>query len=126
MCLFPTTDRALARKAGKIWMKHGALEYVECLEDDVKSGKRISFPQAVKRKTDEVLVFAWIVYRSRAQRDRVNTLVMAGPRLPGMDGKNMPFDGKRTSGAASRPPCTSTPRDEALFTAAPTAQHRFG
>ncbi len=87
--------RALARKAGKIWMEHGALQYVECVEDDVKPGKRTSFPQAVKLKPDEVVVFAWIVYRSRAQRDKVNKLVMADPRLQFMVNGDVPFDGKR-------------------------------
>jgi uncharacterized protein YbaA (DUF1428 family) len=87
--------RALARKAGKIWMEFGALQYVECVEDDVKPGKRTSFPQAVKLKPDEVVVFAWIVYRSRAQRDKINKRVMADPRLASMAGKDMPFDGKR-------------------------------
>jgi uncharacterized protein YbaA (DUF1428 family) len=85
-----------ARKAGKIWREHGALAYVECLADDVKSGKLTSFPQSVKLKPDEVVVFAWIVYKSRAQRDRVNAKVMKDPRLAAMmDPKTMPFDGKR-------------------------------
>jgi uncharacterized protein YbaA (DUF1428 family) len=87
--------RKLARKAGKIWKEYGALEYVECVEDDVKPGKLTSFPQAVKLKPDEVVVFSWIVYRSRAHRDKVNAKAMADPRLAGMDPKNMPFDGKR-------------------------------
>jgi uncharacterized protein YbaA (DUF1428 family) len=87
--------RALARKAGKIWKEYGALEYIECVADDVKPGKWTSFPQAVKLKADEVVVFSWIVYKSRAQRDKVNKLVMADPRLMSMDPKRMPFDGKR-------------------------------
>lgn len=87
--------RALARKAGKIWMEYGALAYVECVEDDVKPGKLTSFPQAVKRRPDELVVFAWIVFRSRAHRDRVNAKVMADPRLAGMGPDNVPFDGKR-------------------------------
>ena len=88
--------RKLARKAGRIWKEHGALDYVEAVADDVKPGKRTSFPQSVKLKDDEVVVFAYIVYRSRAQRDRVNAKVMADPRLmAGMDPKAMPFDGKR-------------------------------
>lgn len=88
--------RAIARKAGKIWMEYGALEYCECVEDDVKPGKRTSFPQAVKLKPDEVVVFSWIVYKSRAQRDRINAKVMADPRMSAIcpPGK-MPFDGKR-------------------------------
>ncbi len=87
--------RKLARKAGKIWKEYGALEYVECVEDDVKPGKYTSFPQAVKLKPGEVVVFSWIVYKSRAQRDRVNAKVMADTRLASMDPKSMPFDGKR-------------------------------
>ena len=87
--------RHLARKAGAIWKEYGALEYVECVADDVQSGKHTSFPQSVKLKPGEVVVFAWIVYKSRAQRDRINKKVMADPRLAGMDPKSMPFDGKR-------------------------------
>ncbi len=87
--------RKLARKAGKIWKEYGALEYVECIADDVQPGKRTSFPQAVKLKPDEVVVFSWIVYQSRAQRDKINAKVMADPRLASMDPKSMPFDGKR-------------------------------
>ena len=88
--------RSMARKAGKVWMSHGALAYNECVADDVKPGKRTSFPQAVKLKEDEVVIFAWIVYNSRKDRDRINKLVMADPRLAAMmDPKAMPFDGKR-------------------------------
>jgi uncharacterized protein YbaA (DUF1428 family) len=87
--------RAIARKAGKIWMEYGALSYYECVEDDVKPGKYTSFPQAVKLKPGEVVVFSWIVYKTRAQRDRINKQVMADPRLMSMDPKTMPFDGKR-------------------------------
>ena len=88
--------RSIARKAGKIWREHGAIDYVECVADDVKPGKLTSFPQSVKMKPDETVVFAWIVYKSRAQRDRVNKKVMADPRLADMmDPKKMPFDGKR-------------------------------
>jgi uncharacterized protein YbaA (DUF1428 family) len=87
--------RRLARKAGAIWREYGALEYVECVADDVQPGKHTSFPQSVKLKPGEVVVFSWIVYRSRAQRDRINKNVMADPRLADMDPKNMPFDGKR-------------------------------
>ncbi len=88
--------RRMARKAGKVWIEHGALEYTECVADDVKLGKLTSFPQAVKLKDDEVVVFAWIVYKSRKQRDAVNAKVMADPRLKSMmDAKSMPFDGKR-------------------------------
>jgi uncharacterized protein YbaA (DUF1428 family) len=88
--------RALARKAGKIWREHGALEYRECIAEDVKSGKLTSFPQSVKLKPQETVVFSWIVYKSRAHRDRVNAKVMKDPRLSGMmDIKTLPFDGKR-------------------------------
>lgn len=87
--------RKMARTAGKVWKEHGALEYVECVADDVKPGKRTSFPQAVKLKDDEVVIFAWIVFASRAQRDKINKRAMADPRIASMDPKNMPFDGKR-------------------------------
>ena len=88
--------RKIARKAGKIWREHGALEYIECVADDVKPGKRTSFPQSVKLKADEVVVFSWIVYPSRKQRDAINAKVMADPRLQSMmDPKSMPFDMQR-------------------------------
>ncbi|MDX9768290.1 MAG: DUF1428 domain-containing protein [Ectothiorhodospiraceae bacterium] len=88
--------RRLARKAGKIWLEHGALEYVECVADDVKPGKYTSFPQSVKLKRGETVVFAWAVYKSRRHRDQVMAKVMQDPRLADtMDPKRMPFDGKR-------------------------------
>jgi uncharacterized protein YbaA (DUF1428 family) len=88
--------RKLAKLAGKVWREHGALEYIECVEDDVKPGKTTSFPQAVKLKPGEVVVFSWIVYTSRRHRDAVNAKVMKDPRLaPMMDPKAMPFDAKR-------------------------------
>ncbi len=87
--------RRLARKAGKIWREHGALEYVECIADDVKPGKLTSFPQSVKLERNETVVFAYIVYRSRAHRDRVNKKVIEDPRLAGMQPDEMPFDTKR-------------------------------
>lgn len=87
--------RSMAKKAGKIWMEYGALEYIECIADDVKPGKRTSFPQSVKLKPDEIVVFSWIVYKSRTQRDRINKKVMADPRIAAMDPKTMPFDAKR-------------------------------
>lgn len=86
--------RKLARKAGKIWIEHGALEYVECIEDDVKPGKLTSFPQAVKLKKGEVVFFSYAVYKSRAHRDKVMKKVMADPRLQ-QEMNAMPFDGKR-------------------------------
>jgi len=88
--------KRLAKKAGKIWKEHGALQYTECVADDVKPGKTTSFPQAVKLKEGEVVVFSWIVYKNRRDRDRINKLVMVDPRLADMmDPKAMPFDGKR-------------------------------
>ncbi|PIF74913.1 uncharacterized protein YbaA (DUF1428 family) [Variovorax sp. 54] len=88
--------RKLSRKSGKIWMEHGALEYVECIADDVKPGKLTSFPQSVKLKADETVAFSWITYKSRKHRDAVNKKVFADPRLEAMmDLKNLPFDGKR-------------------------------
>jgi uncharacterized protein YbaA (DUF1428 family) len=88
--------RRMARKAGKIWMEHGALEFRECIADDVKKGKVTSFTRAVKLKPNETVVFSYIVYKSRKDRDRVNAKVMKDPRLNSMmSGKDMPFDGKR-------------------------------
>jgi uncharacterized protein YbaA (DUF1428 family) len=87
--------RRMAQKAGKVWREHGALEYIECVADDVKPGKHTSFPQSVKLKPAETVVFAYIVYKSRADRDRINAKVMKDPRLANMDPKAMPFDGKR-------------------------------
>lgn len=87
--------RALARKSGKICKEYGALEYVECVADDVKPGKVTSFPQSVKLKKGEIVVFSWIVYKSRAHRDQVNKKLMADKRFMGMDPKTFPFDAKR-------------------------------
>jgi uncharacterized protein YbaA (DUF1428 family) len=87
--------RRMARKAGKLWREHGALDYRECIADDVKKGKVTSFPQSVKCKPNETVVFAWIVYKSRAHRDRVNAKVMKDPRMTSMDPRDMPFDSKR-------------------------------
>ncbi|MBT9597910.1 MAG: DUF1428 domain-containing protein [Vitreoscilla sp.] len=88
--------RRLARLAGKVWKEYGALQYTECVADDVKPGKLTSFPQSVKLKEGETVVFSWITYKSRAQRDKINKQVMADPRLAKMmDPKKMPFDGKR-------------------------------
>jgi uncharacterized protein YbaA (DUF1428 family) len=86
--------RVIARKAGKVWMEYGALNYVECAADDVKKGKITSFPQSVKLKPNETVVFSWITYKSRRERDRINAQVMKDPRISAM-GKDMPFDGKR-------------------------------
>lgn len=88
--------RSLARKAGKIWREHGALEFIECIADDVKPGKLTSFPQSVKLKPGEVVAFSWIAFKSRKHRDSVNAKVMSDPRLAGMmDAEDLPFDAKR-------------------------------
>jgi uncharacterized protein YbaA (DUF1428 family) len=88
--------REIATQAGKVWREHGALEYRECVADDVKPGELTSFPQSVLLKDDETVVFAYIVFNSRAHRDEVNAKVMSDPRLAQMmDMSNMPFDGTR-------------------------------
>jgi uncharacterized protein YbaA (DUF1428 family) len=88
--------RRIARKAGKIWREHGALEYRECVAEDVQAGEVTSFPRSVQLKRGETVVFSWIVFKSRAHRDRVNAKVMKDPRLADtMDPKAMPFDEKR-------------------------------
>ena len=88
--------RRIARKCGKVWREHGALDYKECVAEDVKRGKVTSFPQSVELKRGEVVVFAWITYKSRAQRDKVNKKVMSDPRLAKlMDPKESPFDSSR-------------------------------
>ena len=88
--------RRLAKIAGTVWRDHGALEFRECVADDVPVGKRTSFPRSVKLKRGETVVFSWIVYKSRAHRDRVNAKVMADKRMAKMmDPKATPFDGKR-------------------------------
>ena len=88
--------RQLAKKAGKVWRDYGAVGYRECVADDVKPGKWTSFPQSVKLKPNETVVFSWITYKSRKHRDRVNAKVMKDPRIAAMmAGKNAPFDGKR-------------------------------
>src|SRR6478672_3552745 len=88
--------RTMARKAAKVWHEHGALDYRECVTEDVKVGKWTSFPRSVKLKPGETVVFSWITYKSRKHRDRVNTKVMKDPRLADMmDPKAMPFDAKR-------------------------------
>ena len=88
--------RRMAQKSGKVWREHGALEFRECVADDVKWGKRTSFPRSVKRKPGETVVFSYIVYKSRSHRDRVLAKVMKDKRLAAMmDPKGMPFDAKR-------------------------------
>ena len=88
--------RRMAQAAGRVWRDHGALEYIECVADDVKRGKWTSFPRSVKLKSSETVVFSYIVYKSRAQRNSINAKVMKDPRLAKMmDPKAMPFDSKR-------------------------------
>jgi uncharacterized protein YbaA (DUF1428 family) len=88
--------RRLAQQAGEIWREHGALEYRECVGDDLKTKMGVPFPESAKAKSGETVIFAYIVFKSRAHRDRVNAKVMKDPRITGMcDPKNMPFDCKR-------------------------------
>ena len=88
--------RQIARKAGRVWREHGAVEYRECVGDDLKVKMGVPFTRLVKVKAGETVVFSWIVYKSRAHRDRVNAKVMKDPRLAAMmDPKSMPFDIKR-------------------------------
>jgi uncharacterized protein YbaA (DUF1428 family) len=87
--------RKLATEAGTVWKEHGALDYVEWIAEDVQPGKVNSFPQAVKLEPDETVIVSWIVYESRAHRDRVNAAAMNDPRLAGMDRNTMPFDAMR-------------------------------
>lgn len=86
--------KKISRKAGKLWMEHGALSYVECVGDDVPVGKLTSFTKAVDLKKGETVILAWITYRSRRHRDSVNRKVMADPRLEA-DMSEMPVDGER-------------------------------
>jgi uncharacterized protein YbaA (DUF1428 family) len=88
--------RTMSKKAGQVWREYGALDYKECIADDVKVGKWTSFPRSVKMKKNETVVFSYIVYKSRADRDRCLKKVMADPRLAKMMNlKKMPFDAKR-------------------------------
>ncbi|HEX5044995.1 MAG TPA: DUF1428 domain-containing protein [Candidatus Polarisedimenticolaceae bacterium] len=88
--------RRMSAKAGKIWRELGALEYRECVGDDLAVKMGVPFPRAAKAKGGETVVFSWIVYRSKAQRDRVNAKVMKDPRIAKMmEGEVMPFDVKR-------------------------------
>jgi len=90
--------RRIAQKAGKVWREHGALEYRECVGDDLNvKGMGVTVPRRLRLKPSETAVFSWIVYKSRAHRDRVNAKVMKDPRLAKMmqDPNAMPFDGKR-------------------------------
>jgi uncharacterized protein YbaA (DUF1428 family) len=88
--------REIATKCGAIWREHGALEFRECIAEDVKVGKLTSFPQSVNLEAGEMVVFSWIVYKSRAHRDEVNEKVMKDPRMADlMKPESMPFDGRR-------------------------------
>ncbi|MGE0829759.1 MAG: DUF1428 domain-containing protein, partial [Hyphomonadaceae bacterium] len=87
--------KKIARMAGKIWREYGALEYRECVAEDVKPGKLTSFPQSVNLKPSETVIFSWITYKNRAQRDKINAAVMKDPRIAKMGPDSMPFDGKR-------------------------------
>ena len=88
--------RKIAKLAGKVWREHGAIDYKECIADDVQPGKYTSFPQSVKLKKDETVVFSFIIYKTKADRNRINKKVMSDPRLAHMmDPKKMPFDLKR-------------------------------
>jgi len=88
--------RRMARKAGKVWKEHGALEFRECVGDDLETKEVVPFPGMIELKRGETVVFSWIVFKSRADRDRVNGKVMEDPRLAEMmDHEAMPFDPKR-------------------------------
>lgn len=87
--------KKMAKLGSKVWREHGALDYRECVADDVSWGKRTSFPRAVKRKPNETVIFSFITYKSRQHRDAVNKKAMKDKRFAGMDFKNMPFDPKR-------------------------------
>ena len=90
------TYRRIAARAGKIWLELGALEYRECVADDLKVKGVTSFTKAARARQGETVFFSWIVYKSRAHRDRVNAKVMKDPRIMGMmNSKGMPFDAKR-------------------------------
>ena len=86
--------KKIAREAGAVWKEFGALAYVECVADDVPYGEVTSFPRAVQASEDEVVIFSWITYESREQRDEINKKVMADPRMD-MDMTALPFDAKR-------------------------------
>ncbi len=95
--------KKVAKIAGKIWMKHGALAYFECMGDDVPEGKITSFSKSVKLKPDEVVFFSWIVYKSKADRNKILKLVMKDPKISNMGPDCMPFDGKRMIYGGFRP-----------------------
>ncbi|MBO9628003.1 MAG: DUF1428 family protein [Shinella sp.] len=86
--------KAMARTAGAVWKEHGAIDYVECIGDDVPYGELTSFPRAVQAKEEEIVIFSWVTYESRERRDEIVAKVMADERLKGDDWKDV-FDGKR-------------------------------
>ena len=93
-----TAYRRIAEKAGRVWRGHGALEYRECIGEDLNPKYGLPFPKVVKLKRNEAVFFSWIVYKSRKHRDQVNAKVMKDPRmLAMMDPNAMPFDMKRMS-----------------------------
>ncbi|MGE3974643.1 MAG: DUF1428 domain-containing protein [Bdellovibrionales bacterium] len=99
--------KKLATLCGKVWLDHGAIDYVECMANDVKPGKVTSFPQSVKLKKGEVVFFSWATYKSRAHRDQVMKKVMSDPRLAFMmDPKKVPFDGMRMFWGGFKPVVT--------------------
>ena len=89
--------RRIAKAASKIWMEHGALQYFECVGDDLATKMGVPFPKLAKTKAGETVLFSWIVYRSRKHRDEVNAKVMNDPWMAKMTPKGMPFDFKKIS-----------------------------
>jgi uncharacterized protein YbaA (DUF1428 family) len=88
--------RRMARRAGRVWREHGAVEFRECVGEDLRVKSLVPFPRRIKLKPGETVVFSWIGFKSRAHRDRVNARVMKDPRLAKMmSGQSMPFDVKR-------------------------------
>jgi len=88
--------KAMAQRCGEVWREHGALDFREYVADDVKPGELTSFPQSVQLQADEVVVFSWVEYASRAERDAINEKVRNDPRMQDMmDKGSLPFDGKR-------------------------------
>jgi uncharacterized protein YbaA (DUF1428 family) len=87
--------RRMASMGAKIWREHGALEFRECVGDDMAVKMGMPFPRMMKIKPNETVIFSWITFKSRAHRDSVNAKVMKDPRLSDMDPKSMPFDMKR-------------------------------
>ena len=90
-----TAYRRMAQRASKVWRDHGALQYFECVGEDLQAAFGTPFPQQMKLKPGETVVFAFIIFKSRAHRDRVNAKVMKDPRLASMMNEPMPFDSKR-------------------------------